>query len=137
MEINEILDKTKNIAVVGLSKDRTKDSYRVSEYMKSSGYNIIPINPTTDQIMNIKSYDSLKNLPENIGKQVDIVNIFRKKEFVKEIVIEAIELKKKYNKLHTIWMQIGIDHEEAEEFAEKNGLKVITNKCLMIEHKRM
>ena len=69
MEINEILNKTKNIAVVGLSKDRAKDSYRVSEYMKSSGYNIIPINPTTDQIMNIKSYNSLKNLPENIGKQ--------------------------------------------------------------------
>lgn len=137
MEIKEILNKSKNIAVIGLSKDESKDSHRVSKYMKDSGYNIIPINPTADSIMNTKSYDKLINLPEDIAKEIDIVNIFRKPEFVEEILEDIIEIKKKYNKIHTVWMQLGIFYDKADTIARENKLNIIMNKCIMVEHRKL
>ena len=108
MDIEQIFENTSNIAVIGLSKNELRDSYQVSSYMKNVGYNIIPINPTIDSVMGIKSYDSLKNIPEDVLKNIELVNIFRRSEFVEEIVDEVIEINKKYGRIHTIWMQLGI-----------------------------
>ena len=137
MDIEQIFENTSNIAVIGLSKIELRDSYQVSSYMKNVGYNIIPINPTIDSVMGIKSYDSLKNIPEDVLKNIELVNIFRRSEFVEEIVDEVIEINKKYGKIHTIWMQLGIFYDNVDRISEENKLNIITNKCIKIEHGRL
>ena len=137
MDIEQILENTSNIAVIGLSKNELRDSYQVSAYMKNAGYNIIPINPTIDSVMGVKSHNSLKNIPEDVLKNIELVNVFRKSEFVNEIVDEVIEINKKYGRIHTIWMQLGIFYDESDRISEDNKLNIITNKCIKIEHGRL
>tara|TARA_B100001146_G_scaffold104394_1_gene92335 strand:+ start:377 stop:796 length:420 start_codon:yes stop_codon:yes gene_type:complete len=137
MDIKQIFENTTNIAVIGLSKNELKDSYQVSMYMKNSGYNIIPINPTTDSIMGVKSHNSLKDIPENVVRNIELINIFRKPEFVENILEEVIEVKKKYGKIHTVWMQLGIFYDMADTVSKENQLNIITNKCIKIEHGRL
>ena len=137
MDIEQILENTSNIAVIGLSKNELRDSYQVSAYMKNAGYNIIPVNPTIDSVMGVKSHNSLKNIPEDVLKNIELVNVFRKSEFVNEIVDEVIEINKKFGKIHTIWMQLGIFYEEIDRISEESKLNIITNKCIKIEHGRL
>ena len=137
MDIRQIFENTTNIAVIGLSKNKLKDSYQVSMYMRNSGYNIIPINPTTDSIMGVKSHNNLKDIPEDIVKNIELINIFRKPEFVENILEEVIEMKKKYGKIHTVWMQLGIFYDKADTVSKENQLNIITNKCIKIEHGRL
>ena len=137
MDIRQILENTTNIAVIGLSKNELKDSYQVSMYMRISGYNIIPINPTADSIMGVKSYENLMNIPEEIMMNIELVNVFRKSEFVEGIIEEAIEINKKYGKIHTVWMQLGIFYDEADKISKENKLNIITNKCIKIEHGKL
>ena len=137
MDIEQILENTSNIAVIGLSKNELRDSYQVSAYMKNAGYNIIPVNPTIDSVMGVKSHNSLKNIPEDVLKNIELVNVFRKSEFVNEIVDEVIEINKKYGRIHTIWMQLGIFYYEIDRISEENKLNIITNKCIKIEHGRL
>ena len=137
MNIEQILENTSNIAVIGLSKNELRDSYKVSAYMKNAGYNIIPVNPTIDSVMGVKSHNSLKNVPEDVLKNIELVNVFRKSEFVNEIVDEVIEINKKYGRIHTIWMQLGIFYDEIDRISEENKLNIITNKCIKIEHGRL
>ena len=137
MDIRQILENTTNIAVIGLSKNELKDSYQVSMHMRDSGYNIIPINPTADSIMGVKSYENLMNIPEEIMMNIELVNVFRKSEFVEGIIEEAIEINKKYGKIHTVWMQLGIFYDEADKISKENKLNIITNKCIKIEHGKL
>ena len=137
MNIKQIFENTSNIAVIGLSKNELRDSHQVSVYMKNAGYNIIPINPTIDSVMGVKSHNSLKNIPEDVLKNIELVNVFRKSEFVNEIVDEVIEINKKYGRIHTIWMQLGIFYDEIDRISEENKLNIITNKCIKIEHGRL
>ena len=137
MNIEQIFENTSNIAVIGLSKNELRDSYQVSAYMKNAGYNIIPINPTIDSVMGVKSHNSLKNVPEDVLKNIELVNVFRKSEFVNEIVDEVIEINKKYGRIHTIWMQLGIFYDEIDRISEENKLNIITNKCIKIEHGKL
>ena len=137
MDIEQILENTSNIAVIGLSKNELRDSYQVSAYMKNAGYNIIPVNPTIDSVMGVKSHNSLKDIPEDVLKNIELVNVFRKSEFVNEIVDEVIEINKKYGRIHTIWMQLGIFYDEIDRISEENKLNIITNKCIKIEHGRL
>jgi len=136
-EIKNILNNYRTIAVVGISRQKIKDSHIVAEYMKEKGYRIIPINPFADEILGEKCYKSLLEMPEELQKQVEIVDIFRPSDKVMPIVEEAVKLKEKHGNLKVIWMQLGIANEEAARKAEAAGLKVIMNKCIMSEHKRL
>jgi len=136
-EIQEILQKSKVIAVVGLSRDPEKASHRVSLYMKKHGFTIIPVNPTADRILSEKSYTSLVDIPSEIQKALDIIDIFRPAENVPSIVKQAIKLRETHGKPDVIWMQLGIVNEDAAKAAEEAGLSVIMDKCIMIEHKRL
>lgn len=127
----------KTVAIVGLSRGPTKDSYRVAAYLKNHGYHIIPVNPFADEILGEKCYPSLSDIPDEFKKTIEVVNIFRPSKDVPPIVQQAIELKPRYGALRAIWMQLGIINEEAAEQARKAGLDVVMNKCMMIEHKRM
>ena len=136
-ETRDILNNYKVIAVVGISRQKIKDSHIVAEYMKSKGYRIIPINPFADEILGEKCYKSLLEMPEEMQKQVEIVDIFRPSDQVGPIIEEAIKIREKYGNLKVVWMQLGIANEEAARKAEAAGLKVIMNKCIMGEHKRL
>jgi predicted CoA-binding protein len=123
----EILKTSKTIAIVGLSSRRFRPSYGVAEYLKSVGYRIIPVNPNESEVLGEKSYARLEDVPES----VDIVDIFRRSEFVPEIVESAIRIGAR-----AVWMQEGVAHTGAAERARRAGLFVIMNTCLAKEHAR-
>jgi predicted CoA-binding protein len=133
-QIKEILSKYKVIAVVGLSKEPEKDSYKVSAYLQRNGYRIIPVNPFAEQVLVEKSYKSLLDIPPEIQKTIEIVDVFRLSEDVPPIIEQAIKLKQIFGKLSVVWMQRGIINETAAEPARQAGLIVIMDKCLMVEH---
>ena len=119
----------KNIAVVGMSGTEGKAANYVPQYMIEQGYNIIPVNPNSPQIMSRRSYQTTSAIPEN----VQIVNVFRPSKDVPDVVKDA--LKKDGVKL--IWMQEGIYSKEAEDLALARGIDVVYNRCMMVEHKRL
>jgi len=135
-EIKEILTKYKTVAVVGLSREPDKDSYRVSAYLKKHGFRIVPVNPFADEVLGEKSYKSLLDIPAEIQKTIEIVDIFRPAKDVPPIVEQAIKLKEMHGKPYVVWMQLGIVNEQAAETAKKAGLTVVMDKCMMQEHKR-
>jgi uncharacterized protein len=124
--IFDLLQRAKTIAVVGLSDSPLRPSHGVSAYMQTHAYRIIPVNPRIQVSLGEKSYASLLDVP---GK-IDIVNIFRRPEFVDEIVDQAIQLK-----VPAIWMQEGVIHEKAAEKARKAGIFVIMDSCILQEHR--
>jgi predicted CoA-binding protein len=125
MTTKEILQKYKKIAVVGLSSDPGRASNGVSRYMQKSGYGITPVNPNEVKVLGEKAYANLEDVPG----PVEIVNIFRRPEFVPEIVEAAIRRDAK-----VIWMQLGVAHEEAAQRARAAGLEVVTELCILQEH---
>jgi thioredoxin len=135
--IKSILENYKTVAVVGLSKDPSKDSYGVAEFLQSEGYRIIPVNPTADQILGEKSFKSLLEMPEDLQRTIEIVDIFRPFADVPPIVDQAIELKKKFGKPLVVWMQLGIINEEAAKKAEAAGLTVVMDRCMRIERRKL
>jgi uncharacterized protein len=124
--ITDLLEHTKTIAVVGLSNDPWRASHGVSAYMQSHGYRIIPVNPHIESCLGEKSYPSLLEVPEKI----DVVNVFRRPEFVEEIVDQAIQLK-----VSAVWMQEDVIHEKAAEKARQAGIFVVMDRCILKEHR--
>jgi predicted CoA-binding protein len=125
-EIGKLLKTAKTIAVVGLSNSPLRPSHGVSAYMQSNGYRIIPVNPSINGALGEKAVASLSEVKEKI----DIVDIFRRSEFVPEVVDEAIRLK-----VPAIWMQEGVVHEAAAEKARKAGIVVVMDRCILKEHR--
>ena len=135
-EIREILTRYKTVAVVGLSREPDKDSYRVSAYLKEHGFRIIPVNPFADEVLGERSYKSLLDIPTEIQRTIEVVDVFRPAKDVPPIVDQAVKLKEMYGKPYVVWMQLGIVNEQAAETAKQAGLTVVMNKCMMVEHKR-
>jgi uncharacterized protein len=127
-DIRKIL-KQKNIAVVGMSKNEGKPAHFVPKYLIEHGYNVIPVNPTITEVLGRKSYPSIADIPED----VDVVDVFRRSEDVPPVVNDAINKKG----IKVIWMQSGIYNEEAERKAKENGIDVVFNRCMMVEHNRL
>ncbi len=123
--IQNILETCKTLAVVGLSSKPTRPSYGVSSYLKSHGYRIIPVNPNEESVLGEKCYPTLDDVPENF----DAVVIFRRSEFVPEVVECAICKGAK-----VVWMQEGVRHEEAARRAREAGLEVVQDRCMLKEH---
>jgi predicted CoA-binding protein len=124
--IADLLQRAKTIAVVGLSSNPLRPSHGVTAYMQSHGYRIIPVNPRIEESLGEKAYATLSDVPEKI----DIVNIFRRSEFVEVIVDEAIRLK-----VPAIWMQEDVIHEKAAEKARQAGIFVVMDRCILKEHR--
>jgi hypothetical protein len=135
--IKETLEKYRVIAVVGLSKQPEKDSHRVSAYLKQYGYQIIPVNPFADEVLGEKSFPSLLDIPSEIQKTIEIVDVFRPAKDVPPIMEQAIKLKQRNGKPYVVWMQLGIENEEAAEVGRRAGLIVVMDRCLMVEHNRL
>jgi predicted CoA-binding protein len=126
--IPELLGSAKTIAVVGLSSNPWRASHGVAEYMQSKGYRIIPVNPNEKEVLGERAVASL----DDIAEPVDIVNVFRRSEFVPEIVAAAIR-----NGTRCVWMQMGVSDEQAAKEAEKRGILVVMDRCIMREHARL
>jgi uncharacterized protein len=118
----------KNIAVVGMSKNPDKAAHYVPKYLHDRGYNIIPVNPTATEILGKKCYPSLLDIPV----EIDIVDVFRPSEQVKPVIEESVKIKPK-----VIWLQEGIHNPDAETIAQKSGIKVVFNRCMLAEHQRL
>lgn len=126
-EIKEILN-LKHVAVVGMSKYPNKAAHSVPKYLIENGYEVIPVNPTTTEILGKKSYEKVSE----IDSDIDIVDVFRPSEQVLPVIKEAIKKKPK-----VIWLQEGIHNIEAEDLARKEGIKVVYNRCMFAEHQRL
>ena len=126
-QIREILS-LKKVVVIGMSKNFSKAAHYVPKYLSDNGYDITPVNPTTEEILGKKSFNSVSE----IDKEIEIVDIFRPSDQVLPFVQEAIKKKPK-----VIWLQEGIHNSEAEELARKEGIKVVYNRCMLAEHQRL
>ena len=124
-DMRKILE-LKNIAVVGMSNTEGRPANFVPKYLIENGYNVIPVNPTTIEVLGRKTYPKVSDVPE----QVDIVDVFRRSEDVPPVVDDAIKKKG----IKVIWMQSGIYNQEAERKAKENGIDVVYNRCMKVEH---
>ena len=126
-QIRDILS-LKKVAVIGMSKHSSKAAHFVPKYLFDNGYDVIPVNPTAEEILGKKCYNSVSE----INEEIEIVDIFRPSDQVLPFVQDAIKKKPK-----VIWLQEGIHNSEAEELARKEGIKVIFNRCMLAEHRRL
>jgi predicted CoA-binding protein len=128
MDIGTILTTSKTVAVVGLSPDPGRASHRVASYLQSAGYRIVPVRPDGEEILGEKVYRSLKDIPF----PVDIVDVFRKSEAVPTVANEALEIG-----VRILWLQEGVSHPEAEAACREAGMVVVSDLCLLKEHRRL
>ena len=126
-EIRDILS-LRHVVVVGMSKNDNKAAHYVPKYLSENGFDIIPVNPTTDKILGKKCYSTISD----VAGDIDIVDVFRPSDLVLPIVEEAIKKNPK-----VIWLQEGIHNLEAEDMARKKGIKVVFNRCMLAEHQRL
>ena len=128
--IYELLLRAKTIAVVGLSESPLRPSHGVSAYMQGAGYKIIPVNPQIAEALGEKAYPSLLEIPLEVAQEIDLVDVFRRSEYVDEIVEQAIQLK-----IPAIWMQEDVINEHATKKARKAGIFVVMDRCILKEHR--
>jgi len=126
-EIRDILS-LKRIAVIGMSKYVNKAAHYVPKYLYENGYDVTPINPTTDEILGKKCYASISD----VASEIDIIDVFRPSDQILSVIREVIQKKPK-----VIWFQEGIHNPDAEEMAKKAGIKVVFNRCMLAEHRRL
>jgi predicted CoA-binding protein len=125
-KIRALLERSKVVAVVGLSDRPERDSHGVARYLQRAGYRVIPVNPQATEILGEKAYADLRDVPDKI----DVVDIFRRPEFVPDIVDAAIAVG-----AQAVWMQLGVVHEEAAARARAAGLEVVMDRCIAVEHR--
>jgi uncharacterized protein len=128
--IHDLLSRAKTIAVVGQSERPMRPSHGVSAYMQAAGYRIIPVNPRITEALGEKSYPSLLELPADVVKKIDLVDVFRRPEYADEIVEQVIQLK-----IPAIWLQEGVINERAAEKARQAGIFVVMDLCVLKEHR--
>jgi len=129
MTFREIFESYETIAVYGMSKNPAKAAHSVPVYMHDQGYNVIPINPSVDSILELKAYPSLDEVPDKI----EILNVFRPSEQALDVVKEAVKRHKEKGDIKLIWLQQGIESEEGKKLALDNGIEFVQNRCMYVE----
>ena len=132
-EIRSILSTNKRVAVYGMSKNPEKAAHRVPAFLISQGFDIVPVNPSADEILDRKCYPTLLAVE---GK-IDLVNVFRPSEAALEVVRDAVERKQAQGDIAVIWLQEGIVNEDAKKLAEANGIQFVQDRCMLKEYKRV
>lgn len=127
-DIKQLIEETQRIAIVGLSNKPERDSYKVAAYLQKIGKEIIPVNPTVDEVLGVKAVKSLLD----IEVPVDMVDVFRSPDQVMPIAEEAVRIGAK-----SLWLQLSVVNEEAANYASDNGLKVVMDHCIKIDHNRL
>jgi predicted CoA-binding protein len=137
VEPGEVIGNHKVVAVVGASKNPEKDAYTVPEYLQRHGYTIIPVNPTTDSINGLKTYPSLSAIPDDLAKQVEVVDVFRPSEELPEVAKQVVELKKRTGRPIVFWGQEGLENEEAKKILSEAKIDYVMDRCMRVEHRLM
>ncbi len=127
--IDQLLSQPRTVAVVGLSPNTQRDSYRVAQYMQAQGWHIVPINPNASEILGEKAYASLTEAARN--HRIELVDVFRNSSEVPPVIDEAIAIG-----APAVWLQLGVTHDAATAKARAAGLLVVENRCLMVDHRR-
>ena len=122
------------IAVVGASKNPDKQAYTVPLYLKEHGYAIIPVNPTADRILDERSYPSLAELPGEVSKTVDVVEVFRPSEELPNVARQVVEMKRRTGRPFVFWAQLGLENDEAKRILESERIDFVMNSCMRTQH---
>ncbi|MBO6621297.1 MAG: CoA-binding protein [Balneola sp.] len=134
-DINEVLNESKTIAIVGCSASEHRTSNYIAKFLKERGYTIIPVNPSENEILGEKCYDALNEIPSETT--IDIVDIFRANEHTAGVVEEVLEWNKKTGQSAVVWTQLDVSSDEAEQIAEESQIPYVKNRCIMVELERM
>ena len=129
-----VLKDHRVVAVVGASRNPEKDAHTVPLYLKAHGYRVVPINPTVGELFGEKTYSSLLDMPPEVAKQIEVVDVFRPKEELPEIAKQVVELKKRVGKTPVFWAQVGLESEEAKRILLENDIPYIMNMCMRATH---
>lgn len=130
VEIGELLERARTIAMVGCSPKPDRDSYQVAAYLQAAGYRVIPVNPVADEILGERAYPDLASIPPEI--EIDIVDVFRRPEHIPAVVGAVLE-----RGAGALWLQLGCAEPESEQRAADAGLDVVSDRCIKVEHRRI
>ncbi|HLT45590.1 MAG TPA: CoA-binding protein [Rubricoccaceae bacterium] len=133
MEIKDVLQRARTIAVVGCSPRGFQTSHRIAQYLQRAGYRVVPVNPYHEEILGEACYPNLQAIPEDV--EVDIVDVFRRAEFTPGVVEDAVARMEATGQRPTIWTQLGVHHPEAQRRAEAAGLPYVAGRCIMVDHR--
>lgn len=136
-DIARILKSTRVVAIIGASRNLEKDAGKVPAFLKEKGYRIIPINPVANEILGEKAYPSLKDIPLDLAKEIDVVDVFRPPREADVVVDQVLDLASRTGRKPILWFQLGTHTPEAVERARRAGLKVVYNRCMMAEYSRL
>jgi len=129
-----VIKKLRVVAVVGASKNPEKEAFTVPLYLMKHGYSIIPVNPTSDIVHGLEAYPSLAQLPTDLAKSVEVVEVFRPSEELPEIARQVAEMKKRTKKTPVFWAQLGLENEEAKQILKESGVPFVMNACMRTVH---
>lgn len=131
----DVMKKYKVIAVVGASKNPEKEANSVPAYLQENGYTIIPVNPTADAVIGQKAYPSLAELPDELARKVEVVDVFRPSEEFPQVAKQVADMKRKTGRPFVFWGQLGLENEEAKEILADAGVDFVMDRCMKIEHR--
>lgn len=137
IEPSEVLRKYRVVAVVGASKSPEKDAHTVPVYLKEHGYEVVPINPTAPEIAGMKAYPSLADVPEDVARRVEVVDVFRPSEEFPEVARQVTAMKAKYGRPYVFWGQQGLENDEAKEILKGTGVEFVMDRCMRTQHQMM
>jgi len=133
----EAMRRYKIIAVVGASKNPEKEAFTVPAYLQQHGYTIVPVNPTTDMVNGLKSYPSLADIPAELAKKVDMVEVFRPSEELPEVARQVAKMKEKTGRPFVFWGQLGLENDDAKRILAEAKIDYVMDKCMRVEHQMM
>ena len=133
----EVMRKYKVIAVVGASKNPEKEANTVPGFLKEHGYTIVPVNPTADTVLGLKAYPSLSEIPVEMAKKVEVVDVFRPSEELPQVARQVAEMKKSAGRPFVFWGQLGLENEEAKRILADAKVEYVMDKCMRVEHGKM
>ena len=133
----EVMRSCKVIAVVGASKNPEKEAFAVPAYLQQQGYTIIPVNPTTDTVNGLKSYPSLADIPLELAKKVDVVEVFRPSKEFPDVAKQVAKMKEKTGRPIVFWGQLGLENDDAKGILDEAKVEYVMDKCMRVEHQMM
>jgi predicted CoA-binding protein len=132
-----VMRKYRVIAVVGASKNPEKDANTVPQYLHDNGYTIVPVNPTADTIIGLKAFPTLADIPPEVARKVEVVDVFRPSDELPQVAGQVAEMKKRTGRPFVFWGQLGLENDDAKEILSASGIDYIMDRCMRIEHKKI
>jgi hypothetical protein len=128
----EVMRTHKVIAVVGASTNPGKDAHSIPAYLREHGYRVVPINPAADEIFGERAFPSLASMPEQLAKEVEVIEVFRPSGELPQVARQVVELSKKYGRSYVFWAQAGLENDEAKEILTAGGIPYVMNACMRV-----